>query len=267
MIVQGIAALQLGNADGRVPATQWLVSRELAPAAQGLLAVETILAEDSIPAHQLPAVETATLLLDGQVAWVGHDPMECLLPGEGVYSPPGSVQGLANADAKRAVLLVAYGGTTDPTDIARQRVAVDTASTPAGPEVFGRRVLRAAESGVALPLEEQGGFVEMGVRWLVTSETVGARLVAIGTSTFTPGGRHELHRHSHAQEFLLILAGGGNHLTEAGEVRLDVGDLVVIPAGEWHGFCTDPGVTTRTVFGYLGAGNLEQAGYELRPEG
>jgi mannose-6-phosphate isomerase-like protein (cupin superfamily) len=42
---------------------------------------------------------------------------------------------------------------------------------------------------------------------------------------------------------------------------MGVGDLVLVPAGEWHGFRTD-GVTT-AVYGYLGAGSLQQAGYEL----
>ncbi|MFY0579771.1 cupin domain-containing protein [Cystobacter fuscus] len=81
-----------------------------------------------------------------------------------------------------------------------------------------------------------------------------------------PGGSHQLHRHPHADEFFLVLQGGGEHLTKDGPVRLNPGDLAYIPAGEWHGFQTDPGVTTRTVYGYLGAGSLAQAGYELLEE-
>jgi hypothetical protein len=37
------------------------------------------------------------------------------------------------------------------------------------------------------------------------------------------------------------------------------GDLAFIRAGEWHGLRTDPEITTHTVYGYLGAGNLAQA--------
>ena len=60
-----------------------------------------------------------------------------------------------------------------------------------------------------------------------------------------------------------MVSGGGMHFTEDGETPLTCGQLALISAGEWHGFCTDTDVTTRTVFGYLGAASLPEAGYEL----
>jgi quercetin dioxygenase-like cupin family protein len=113
-------------------------------------------------------------------------------------------------------------------------------------------------------LREAGGFERMAVHWLATTGTVGSRRLALATSTFTPGGSHDLHRHPDADEFFLVLAGGGDHLTERGRVRLAQGDLAYIPAGEWHGFRTRPGVTTVALYGYLGAGSLRQAGYQIQ---
>jgi quercetin dioxygenase-like cupin family protein len=104
----------------------------------------------------------------------------------------------------------------------------------------------------------------MRVRWLVCAATSGSTALVVATSTFAPDGRHELHRHASAEEFFMVVEGGGEHLTESGPVRLGPGDAVLIPAGEWHGYRTDPGVTTRTIYGYLGAASLDDAGYEVR---
>jgi uncharacterized RmlC-like cupin family protein len=40
----------------------------------------------------------------------------------------------------------------------------------------------------------------MDVRWLVTSETVGATETVFGVTIFPPGAKHELHRHPNLQE-------------------------------------------------------------------
>ncbi|XVV02578.1 cupin domain-containing protein [Actinosynnema sp. CA-248983] len=112
-------------------------------------------------------------------------------------------------------------------------------------------------------LADVGGFADMGVRWLATTDTLGTAGLVVATSTFAPGGHHEPHRHPHADEFFLVLRGGGYHHAPDGPVRLDPGDLVHVPAGEPHGFATDPGTVTTALYGYLGAGGLDQAGYEV----
>ncbi len=112
-------------------------------------------------------------------------------------------------------------------------------------------------------LAGEGGFTDMGVRWLATTDTLGTTGLVVATSTFAPGGHHEPHRHPHADEFFLVLRGGGYHHAPDGPVRLDPGDLVHVPAGEPHGFATDPGTVTTALYGYLGAGSLDQAGYEV----
>ncbi|GAA0219477.1 hypothetical protein GCM10010492_16840 [Saccharothrix mutabilis subsp. mutabilis] len=112
-------------------------------------------------------------------------------------------------------------------------------------------------------LADGGGFTDMGVRWLATADTLGTAGLVVATSTFAPGGHHEPHRHPHADEFFLVLRGGGYHHASDGPIRLDPGDLVHVPAGEPHGFRTDPGTVTTALYGYLGAGSLDQAGYEV----
>lgn len=138
----------------------------------------------------------------------------------------------------------------------------DDASGPLGPAL---RVGSVADDGRGV-LGATGGSADMGVNWLVTRSSAGSRAVTLATSTFEPGGSHDLHCHPGADEFFLVVEGGGEHLTARGPLRLDPAGLVFVPAGEPHGFRTDPGITTRAVYGYLGAASLEAAGYQLVPE-
>lgn len=245
------------------PRTQWLVHPRLTPAARGLLAVEVL--RDGAPStpYYIPTAESATLVLTGKGTWIGGaDPL--LGPGEGVFNPPGTWRGLTPESSAATVLLTVYGGGSDP---AEEPVMLTGQPDPHG---CGRRITAPVEDCATDRgdvLSAAGGFVFMGVRWLATTDTVGSRSLVVATSTFVPGGSHELHRHQHADEFFLVLSGTGEHLTPEGTVRLAPGELAFIPAGEWHGFRTDPQITTRTVYGYLGAGSLAQAGYQLRGAG
>jgi quercetin dioxygenase-like cupin family protein len=236
------------------PEVQWLVHEELAPGALGMLLVQALPKGAWLPAHRILAAESVTFLLAGRGRWVDGGEGFSLAPGEGVFNAPGTRRAFRADPDDGAVLLVVYGGTANPRE-ARSR-------PPGGVMRGGRRVARAADPGDSA-LRAAGGFIAMGVHWLATTQTVDACALVLATSTFTPGGSHALHRHPRADEFFLVLQGGGEHLTADGPVRLDPGDIAYIPAGEWHGFRTDPGVTTRTVYGYLGAGSLDQAGYEL----
>ncbi|UQA56802.1 cupin domain-containing protein [Polyangium aurulentum] len=236
---------------------QWLVNGDIVPGALGMLLVQALSKGAELPVHTLPAAESVTFLLSGKGEWSAPREPWPLAPGQGVYNPSESRRAFRATDDEGAVMLVVYGGTTDPRD------ALPCATY--GATGCGCRIAGAADRGDGA-LRAAGGFIDMGVRWLATTQTVGARALVVATSTFTPGGSHALHRHPRADEFFLVLQGGGEHLTQDGPVRLNPGDMAYIPAGEWHGFRTDPGTTTRTVYGYLGAGSLEQAGYELLEE-
>ncbi|MBI2888148.1 MAG: cupin domain-containing protein [Chloroflexi bacterium] len=58
----------------------------------------------------------------------------------------------------------------------------------------------------------------------------------LGLINFAPGARNKFHRHSQDQ-VLIVTAGYGIVATEAEQVEVHPGDLIVIPGGEkhWHG--------------------------------
>jgi len=257
MIRQTVTALTQPTA--LAPPTQWLVHPQLTPSARGMVAVEVPHNGTTNTPRRTPTIESATLVLTGKGTWI--DPTEPpLSPGEGMFNPPGTLRGMTPDSSEPTVLLTVFGGCTD-----RKETPVTLIGQPYT-HGYGRRIARPINdcaTGRGDLLGALGGFVDMGVRWLATTDTVGSQSLVLATSTFVPGGSHELHRHQHADEFFLVLSGAGEHLTQDGPIRLTSGDLAFIPAGEWHGFRTDPEITTHTVYGYLGAGSLDQAGYDL----
>lgn len=246
-----------GAADSSVSpvGTHWLISGDGAPNALGMLAAAVFAEGKGFPRHRL-GVESAIVVLAGSGRWHDGGQTWSLGPGEGVFTPAGACRDWT-ATSDGTCLLMVYGGSVDPADAQpAPATARETGS------LRGQRFAGVAEHGDGV-LGEVGGFIDMGVHWLATVDTVGTRDLVVATSTFTQGGSHELHRHPHADEFFLVVDGAGQHLTANGEIRMNSGDLVFIPAGEWHGYRTDPNVITRAIYGYLGAGSLEQAGYEL----
>jgi quercetin dioxygenase-like cupin family protein len=63
-----------------------------------------------------------------------------------------------------------------------------------------------------------------------------ADLLRVTAVTFEQGARNRWHRHT-TDQVLVVTAGRGIVATEAEEVRVGVGDVVFVPAGErhWHG--------------------------------
>jgi mannose-6-phosphate isomerase-like protein (cupin superfamily) len=249
MIRRSVAALKSSVR----PGVEWLLHPGIVPGCRGRLLIDV---QDQLAASgaasPMAAGESVAFVLAGHAHWRTNGTTRPLGPGDGVFKSGGSRVQLAPC------------GPTEPTI---SLVVLGTADVPPS-EACSCQLPRPTDGATTTNsteyLDSAGGFLAMGVHWLATSETVGTRTVVLATSTFTPGGSHQLHRHSSADEFFLLLEGAGEHLTEQGAVRLERGDLAFIPAGEWHGFRTDPGIITRTVYGYLGAGTLEQAGYELR---
>lgn len=112
-------------------------------------------------------------------------------------------------------------------------------------------------------LSPEQGWRELQVRWLVSSETMGAGSTVVGYSVFPPGAAHELHRHPDAEEWEYVLRGSGVKRVGEDEVAIGVGDLVFTPQDVFHGVFNDSGETLETLWGYCGASSLEQAGYVL----
>jgi len=107
----------------------------------------------------------------------------------------------------------------------------------------------------------------MAVQWIVTSETVGAEHLVFGITTFPPDGRHDIHRHPHAEEFEYLIAGEGVARVGDVDVRMRPGDVVFVKTGEAHGFWnTSETENAVLLWGYGGAPNLEAAGYVYEPD-
>jgi quercetin dioxygenase-like cupin family protein len=112
-------------------------------------------------------------------------------------------------------------------------------------------------------LTAEGGWLDMGVQWIVTRDRVpAARHTVFGITTFPPGARHAIHRHPHAEEVEYLIEGAGIARIGDAEVVMRAGEVVFVAADEAHGFWntsdTDPAVM---VWCYGGAASLTDAGY------
>ncbi|AUG80774.1 hypothetical protein CFP65_6106 [Kitasatospora sp. MMS16-BH015] len=237
----------------RAPCFRRLIDLQLFPQALGGVTVEAVHA--GTRAEESTGAEAVTVLLTGRAGWPGGE----LRPGHGLYHPAGTRYGISVGRSPAVLLTVHARPEPGPRCVLPAARSEDGHGEHGGSVPLARRRERGE-------LRRAGGFEGMAVHWLATTGTVGSRRLAVATSTFVPGGTHHLHRHPAADEFFLVLLGGGDHLTENGRVRLGQGDLAYVPAGEWHGFRTRRGVTTVALYGYLGAGSLAGAGYQVREE-
>lgn len=110
-------------------------------------------------------------------------------------------------------------------------------------------------------LKAEDGWVDMDVRWLVTSETVGSKDSVFGLTVFPPGAKHDIHRHPHAEEIEYIVSGSGVAQVGDDDVEISAGELVFVPANEYHGFHNTSDGETVMVWTYAPAASLEEAGY------
>jgi|HubBroStandDraft_4_1064222.scaffolds.fasta_scaffold71891_2 quercetin dioxygenase-like cupin family protein len=210
------------------------------------------------------AGESAVYLLAGSCLRRGTGGAELMTSGDAVYYPPRAAGGLRATSGGGALTLEVSAGPqlapSWPEAPAHQSARPPRTGNESADE--GRLVRAAADRGDGA-LGHGGGYAAMDVNWLVTDVTVNASGIALATSVFAAGGSHDLHRHPNAAEFFFVLSGGGDHLMADGAIQVNRGDTVWIPTGTWHGFRAHSGVTTRAVYGYLGAPSLEAAGYEL----
>jgi len=109
------------------------------------------------------------------------------------------------------------------------------------------------------------GWEGLHVWWLIDRASAGSERLVFNTTTFPPQRWHELHRHPHADEVLYLLSGAGLHLSEGEPVRQSAGDVIFIPAGEWHGFANDTDEETVVIAVFGGVGSYAEAGYEIHP--
>ncbi|MFM1916691.1 MAG: hypothetical protein RJB01_206 [Actinomycetota bacterium] len=112
-------------------------------------------------------------------------------------------------------------------------------------------------------LRRDEGWVDMQVQFLIDKASAGSTQLLVGWTVLPPGAMHDRHRHFHADEFWIVLSGHGVMYTDNGESEAHEGDVVLTPRGQWHGFKNTTDEDVVLIWGWSGAGSLEDAGYEV----
>jgi quercetin dioxygenase-like cupin family protein len=115
-------------------------------------------------------------------------------------------------------------------------------------------------------LREDEGWIKMKVQFLITQANANARDVVFGRTVFSPGSRHEWHRHENAEEIQYLVSGEGTIMDGDEEISVKAGDVVHTKRNVWHGFRnTSETEDAEIIWCWAGAGSRETAGYEARP--
>jgi len=243
----------------------WLIESDL-----GAVARMTIESGGGQEPHRHPGSEEVTLVLEGSGSALIDGERRAIGEGNLLYAPPGAEHALA-AGPEGLDLLVVLSA---PSAAAAGWEPANTSSSPTltasevgeeGVSQGAPRVLTGLETDEVTLDDPATGFIGMRARWLATDEICATGSIVVGASRFAPeGGAHELHRHSEAAEFFIVLAGEGVQLDEDGsEVPVEVGEAALLPRNSWHGFRNTGTEEVRAVFGFLGATSIDTAGYEL----
>jgi mannose-6-phosphate isomerase-like protein (cupin superfamily) len=130
-----------------------------------------------------------------------------------------------------------------------------------GPPMY-RTNIRNVPKVESLPRED--GWVDMQVQFLIDKQSAGANHV-VGWTVLKPGARHERHRHHNCDEFFIVIKGRGHIYSDLGEEPSVEGDVVYSPRGCWHGFNNTSNEDVVLAWGWMGAGSIEDSGYEVDP--
>jgi quercetin dioxygenase-like cupin family protein len=149
----------------------------------------------------------------------------------------------------------------------RKTAANIAAGTPAPPPMPATAMYRTNMRNVPTVegLKRDDGWVDMQVQFLIDKKSAGADHV-VGWTVLKPGARHERHRHRNCDEFFIVIKGRGHIYSDLGEEPSVQGDVVYSPRGCWHGFNNTSDDDVVLVWGWMGAGSIEDSGYEL-PQG
>jgi mannose-6-phosphate isomerase-like protein (cupin superfamily) len=113
-------------------------------------------------------------------------------------------------------------------------------------------------------LSRKDGWIDMQVQFLIDKKTAGANHV-VGWTVLKPGASHEAHLHRNCDEFFIVLKGKGVIRSEKGDTPSGEGDVVYSPRGVYHGFANTSNEDVVLVWGWMGAGSIEDSGYEVLP--
>lgn len=112
-------------------------------------------------------------------------------------------------------------------------------------------------------LREDEGWIDMQVQFLIDKKTAGTDNV-VGWTVLKPGARHEAHLHTNCDEFFIVLEGEGHIYTHEGDqTPSGKGDVIFSPRGVYHGFNNTSDKDVVLVWGWMGAGSIEDSGYKV----
>ena len=110
----------------------------------------------------------------------------------------------------------------------------------------------------------ENGWREMNIKWLLGEQTVGLKSAVLFKAVIKAGAAHEKHLHRKADELVYIISGKGRHGLGEEEWDIGPGDAYLNPKDIVHwSFGTDPNDPLVLVGVYVGAGTLEDTGYEF----
>jgi mannose-6-phosphate isomerase-like protein (cupin superfamily) len=113
-------------------------------------------------------------------------------------------------------------------------------------------------------LKYEDGWIETQVQLLIDRKTADANHI-IGRTVLKPGARHESHRLLNCDAFFIVLKGHGMIYTEHGDTPFTKDDVIYSPRGCWHGFNNTSDEDVVLVWGWMGAGSIDEARYEVNP--
>jgi quercetin dioxygenase-like cupin family protein len=237
-----------------------VIDRDTVGAHRGMMSIAEFAPGGSHQLHRHAHSAQISYLLSGQGEHLTANGPVPLRAGDATFAPKNTWHGFRNTGKDKAVLLSMYSPAAVLAEAGYETYQGEIdLSTPVS---LAKASLAQLQGDAAL--DQDAGFIGLGVFWLATRDTLGTDNFLLGASTFEPDGLHEHHRHPRGDEFLFILEGGGEHLTTEEAISLSAGEIAYIPANEFHGFRNPPGVLTRTLFGYFGPATLGEAGYEVR---
>ncbi|HJR93431.1 MAG TPA: cupin domain-containing protein [Acidimicrobiia bacterium] len=112
-------------------------------------------------------------------------------------------------------------------------------------------------------LRADEGWVDMRVQFLIDKARAESEDFLLGWTVLPPGARHDRHRHPNADEFFVVLSGHGLIYTDDADEAAQEGDVIFTRRGRWHGFNNTGDEDVTLLWGWSGAGSLDDAGYEL----
>jgi quercetin dioxygenase-like cupin family protein len=72
------------------------------------------------------------------------------------------------------------------------------------------------------------------ITWFANNQIGNSDQLTLGRCIIKPGKTNPLHHHDNTSEVLTVVAGSIMHTTDTGEIKLETGDTITLPAGLPH---------------------------------